>query len=199
MRSASWRRRRNPGGRRPVFVRRWSRRRRRNSARRSCATSPRTSRWRRVPHRSMAASPMRRKVTKGGFMDILPMELVLSWPTDRRRCRTTCRASADACFTRRRRCSTWDLAAVCLVNSDSPTLPTAFLLQATHALLSPGERVVLGPAEDGGYYLLGMKRPHAHLFADIAWSTDSVAATTRCARCDAWSGCGHTADLVRRG
>jgi uncharacterized protein len=39
--------------------------------------------------------------------------------------------------------------------------------------------VVLGPAEDGGYYLLGMKRPHARLFADIAWSTDSVAAATR--------------------
>jgi len=38
---------------------------------------------------------------------------------------------------------------------------------------------VLGPAEDGGYYLLGMRRAHAHLFADIAWSTDTVAATTR--------------------
>jgi uncharacterized protein len=69
--------------------------------------------------------------------------------------------------------------AVCLVNSDSPTLPTAVLLQAVHSLLSPGDRVVLGPAEDGGYYLLGMKQPHARLFADIAWSTDSVAATTR--------------------
>ena len=68
--------------------------------------------------------------------------------------------------------------AVCLVNSDSPTLPTTFLIDAVHALLSPGDRVVLGPAEDGGYYLLGIKRPHAHLFADIAWSTDSVAVTT---------------------
>ena len=44
---------------------------------------------------------------------------------------------------------------------------------------SPGERIVLGPADDGGYYLLGMKQPHAHLFADIAWSTGSVAAATR--------------------
>ena len=38
---------------------------------------------------------------------------------------------------------------------------------------------MLGPAEDGGYYLLGMKQPHAHLFADIAWSTSGVAAATR--------------------
>jgi uncharacterized protein len=68
--------------------------------------------------------------------------------------------------------------AVCLVNSDSPTLPTTFLAQAARLLLAPGERVVLGPADDGGYYLLGMQRPHAHLFADIAWSTSSVAATT---------------------
>jgi rSAM/selenodomain-associated transferase 1 len=68
--------------------------------------------------------------------------------------------------------------AVCLVNSDSPTLPTAVLIQAARALLAPGERVVLGPAEDGGYYLLGMQRPHAHLFAGIAWSTGSVAAAT---------------------
>jgi hypothetical protein len=69
--------------------------------------------------------------------------------------------------------------AACLVNSDSPTLPTAFLVEAARALLSPGERVVLGPADDGGYYLLGMQRPYAHLFADIAWSTDGVADATR--------------------
>jgi rSAM/selenodomain-associated transferase 1 len=69
--------------------------------------------------------------------------------------------------------------AACLVNSDSPTLPTAVLVQAAAILLVPGERIVLGPADDGGYYLLGMKQPHAHLFADIAWSTSSVAAATR--------------------
>src|SRR5579883_255289 len=68
--------------------------------------------------------------------------------------------------------------AACVVNSDSPTLPTRFLERAARALLEPGERVVLGPADDGGYYMLGMKRPHAHLFADIAWSTSDVAATT---------------------
>jgi rSAM/selenodomain-associated transferase 1 len=68
--------------------------------------------------------------------------------------------------------------AACLVNSDSPTLPTALLRQAADALLARGERIVLGPADDGGYYLLGMQRPYARLFADIAWSTGDVAAAT---------------------
>ena len=70
-------------------------------------------------------------------------------------------------------------AAACVLNSDSPTLPTSLLVQAARALLEPGERIVLGPAEDGGYYLIGMKSSHARLFADIAWSTDRVAAATR--------------------
>jgi uncharacterized protein len=68
--------------------------------------------------------------------------------------------------------------AVCLVNSDSPTLPTAYLRDAVTALLRPGERMVLGAAEDGGYYLIGLKSPHAALFQDIAWSTDRVSAQT---------------------
>jgi uncharacterized protein len=66
-----------------------------------------------------------------------------------------------------------------VLNSDSPTLPTALLVRTATALAADGNRVVLGPADDGGYYLLGMKAAHAHLFADIAWSTDSVAETTR--------------------
>src|SRR4029077_19154069 len=69
--------------------------------------------------------------------------------------------------------------AVCLLNSDSPTLPTALLSRAAEALAEPGDRVVLGPAEDGGYYVIGMKAPHVHLFEDIAWSTGAVAAETR--------------------
>jgi uncharacterized protein len=72
---------------------------------------------------------------------------------------------------------------VCLLNSDSPTLPTALLAEAARALAAPGHRVVLGPADDGGYYLLGMKAPHAHLFEDIAWSTGAVAAETRARAC----------------
>ncbi len=66
-----------------------------------------------------------------------------------------------------------------VLNSDSPTLPTRLLVDAARTLAAAGDRVVLGPADDGGYYLLGMKAAHAHLFADIAWSTDTVAATTR--------------------
>jgi rSAM/selenodomain-associated transferase 1 len=62
----------------------------------------------------------------------------------------------------------------CLVNSDSPTLPTSILVEAVEALLSPGDRVVLGPASDGGYYLIGLKEAHRRLFEDIAWSTERV-------------------------
>ena len=69
--------------------------------------------------------------------------------------------------------------AVCLLNSDSPTLPTRLIARAASALTAPGERVVLGPADDGGYYIVGMKAPHVHLFEDIAWSTATVAAQTR--------------------
>jgi rSAM/selenodomain-associated transferase 1 len=69
--------------------------------------------------------------------------------------------------------------AACVVNSDSPTLPTDYLGRAAAALMRPGDRAIVGPAEDGGYYLLGMKAPHAHLFEDMAWSTDRVAEQTR--------------------
>jgi len=68
--------------------------------------------------------------------------------------------------------------AVCLVNSDSPTLPTAFLRDAAQALARPGDRMVLGGADDGGYYLIGLKAPHAALFRDITWSTHRVAEQT---------------------
>jgi uncharacterized protein len=69
--------------------------------------------------------------------------------------------------------------AVCLLNSDSPTLPNSLLARSAAALAEGGDRVVLGPAEDGGYYLLGIKAPHIPLFEDIAWSTGEVAAQTR--------------------
>jgi hypothetical protein len=70
--------------------------------------------------------------------------------------------------------------AACVLSSDTPTLPTQFLVTAVRALLSGDDRrAVLGACDDGGYYLLGMRLPHARLFADIAWSTSSVAATTR--------------------
>jgi uncharacterized protein len=62
----------------------------------------------------------------------------------------------------------------CLVNADSPTLPTSLLVDAITSLRAPGDRVVLGPATDGGYYLIGLKHPHRHLFHEIAWSTERV-------------------------
>jgi uncharacterized protein len=67
---------------------------------------------------------------------------------------------------------------VLLVNGDSPTLPARFLEQAIEILREPGDRMVLGPASDGGYYLIGLKRPHRHLFTQIAWGTETVARST---------------------
>jgi glycosyltransferase A (GT-A) superfamily protein (DUF2064 family) len=69
--------------------------------------------------------------------------------------------------------------AACVVSSDSPTIPTRLLVDAARILLAPGERAVLGPSLDGGYYLLGVKSAHAELFTGIAWSTPGVAAATR--------------------
>lgn len=60
-----------------------------------------------------------------------------------------------------------------LINSDSPTLPPAILRQAV-AAVRKGDNVVLSPAHDGGYTLIGLSRPHARLFADIPWSTGDV-------------------------
>lgn len=68
---------------------------------------------------------------------------------------------------------------VCLINSDSPTLPKSILLRAIELLAADGDRVVLGAAEDGGYYLIGLKHVHRNLFNEIAWSTSDVLARTR--------------------
>jgi rSAM/selenodomain-associated transferase 1 len=65
-----------------------------------------------------------------------------------------------------------------VLNSDSPTLPPELLMETAAVLERPGDRAVLGPSIDGGYYLLGIKAPHRHLFDDIEWSTDRVAGQT---------------------
>jgi rSAM/selenodomain-associated transferase 1 len=59
-----------------------------------------------------------------------------------------------------------------IMSSDSPNLPALYLRYAFEAL----ERVpvVLGPCEDGGYYLIGGHTPEPALFQDIAWSTEVV-------------------------
>lgn len=70
--------------------------------------------------------------------------------------------------------------AACVLSSDAPTLPTGSLVEAAELLLHGDDRrVVLGACDDGGYYLLGMRALHAGLFADVAWSTSTVADTTR--------------------
>jgi uncharacterized protein len=68
--------------------------------------------------------------------------------------------------------------AAVVLNSDSPTLPTALLVETAEILARPGERTVLGPSTDGGYYLLGLKTVQGRLFEDIAWGTERVAAQT---------------------
>jgi hypothetical protein len=63
---------------------------------------------------------------------------------------------------------------VCLINSDSPTVPTAAFTQAVEILSQPTDGVVLGPSDDGGYYLIGLKKTHRRLFEEIDWSTERV-------------------------
>jgi glycosyltransferase A (GT-A) superfamily protein (DUF2064 family) len=68
--------------------------------------------------------------------------------------------------------------AACVLNADSPTLPTASLVKAARHLLAPSRRAVLGPADDGGYWLLDMQSLEPSLYARIAWSTDAASVTT---------------------
>jgi len=63
---------------------------------------------------------------------------------------------------------------LCLIDSDSPTVPAENFAQAVELLSASEDRVVLGPSDDGGYYLVGMKKPHRHLFEKIDWSTERV-------------------------
>jgi rSAM/selenodomain-associated transferase 1 len=83
----------------------------------------------------------------------------------------------DGDFGDRLMCGARDLlerhAGVILVNSDSPTLPLAILRAAVDAV-KVGDRVVLSPADDGGYTLIGLSRFHRRLFEDMPWSTPAV-------------------------
>ncbi len=65
-------------------------------------------------------------------------------------------------------------AAVCLINADSPNLPQVRISEAAALLGRPGDRVVLGEADDGGYYLIGLKQAHRRMFDRIDWSTARV-------------------------
>lgn len=63
---------------------------------------------------------------------------------------------------------------VCLIDSDSPTVPLAAFTEAVEILSQPEDVVVLGPSDDGGYYLIGLKKLHRALFSGITWSTGHV-------------------------
>lgn len=67
---------------------------------------------------------------------------------------------------------------VCLINSDSPTVPATSFAEAATELATPGDRIVLGPSDDGGYYLIGLKALHRRLFEEIDWSTERALAQT---------------------
>ena len=65
---------------------------------------------------------------------------------------------------------------VVVMDSDSPTLPAAYVALAFERL--NGADVVLGPARDGGYYLIGMKVPQPNLLRQVKMSTPNVLADT---------------------
>jgi rSAM/selenodomain-associated transferase 1 len=67
---------------------------------------------------------------------------------------------------------------VLAIDSDTPTLPGAFLQQAIDLIATPETDVVLGPSEDGGYYLIGLRTLHRELFENMAWSTAAVVPET---------------------
>lgn len=67
---------------------------------------------------------------------------------------------------------------VVILGSDVPTIAPRFVEQALESLDGARESVVLGPAADGGYYLIGLRSRRPELFQDIPWSTSDALAVT---------------------
>ena len=63
---------------------------------------------------------------------------------------------------------------VLLIGGDLPPVPLQFFEQACALLAVDHHRVVLGPSQDGGYYLIGMNQPTPEIFPDMTWSHDQV-------------------------
>jgi len=85
----------------------------------------------------------------------------------------------DGAFGARLALATEDLfrigfSSVCLIDSDSPIVGPEIYTEAVSELLKAGDRVVLGPSDDGGYYLIGLKQKHPRLFENIDWSSERV-------------------------
>ncbi len=108
------------------------------------------------------------------YSDFLPDDD--SWPADRyHKCLQVSgdlglrmEAAFDAALRHHRR--------VVLVGSDIPGLRREILQEAFEGL--SGHDFTIGPAEDGGYYLLGMREPAPAVFREISWSTSAVFAQT---------------------
>jgi rSAM/selenodomain-associated transferase 1 len=62
----------------------------------------------------------------------------------------------------------------CIIGSDSPDLPIAYLTEAFTKLADGSADTVFGPCRDGGYYLLGLRIMIPSLFSGISWSTPRV-------------------------
>jgi rSAM/selenodomain-associated transferase 1 len=80
-----------------------------------------------------------------------------------------------AAFVAHARCSS---APMLLIGTDCPAFDAAHLRQAARRLLA-GDEAVFTPAEDGGYVLVGLRRPVADLFNAVSWSTAAVMGQTR--------------------
>jgi len=67
---------------------------------------------------------------------------------------------------------------VIVIGGDSPTVPMDFLMDAFNLLENPQD-FVLGPAEDEGYYLIGLRSLDRRIFEDIPWGSSGVLTATR--------------------
>ena len=96
--------------------------------------------------------------------------------------------------------------AAILIDSDTPTLPVGLLESAVTLVASGSHDLVLGPSEDGGYYLIGPLRFRPELFEGMPWSTPAVLGETlrragalglRTAQLPPWYDVDTAPDLVR--
>jgi len=71
-----------------------------------------------------------------------------------------------------------EYSAIILIGSDLPGLPLSFIQSAFQILATRGNRMVLGPSRDGGYYLIGMNQPTPEVFENMTWSHSQVLAQT---------------------
>lgn len=96
--------------------------------------------------------------------------------------------------------------AALMIGTDSPTLPAECVDEAVALVMARDVDLVLGPTDDGGYYLIGLRRPCPALFQGMPWSTSAVLARTleraqrlglRVACLPAWFDVDTKADLER--